>query len=107
MTDSFVIPERVPDPCTLIIFGPAGHLTRRKLVPARWHLDQQGRLPAAFTLIGVARRELDDVGFRQQLQTALEEFVDRLDGRLLERFMARSFFVRGDASLYASSDWIE
>ena len=54
------VSERVPDPCALIIFGASGDLTRRKLVPAIWHLQEQTRLPAAFALVGVARRDWDD-----------------------------------------------
>ena len=50
MSDSFMSRERVPDPCVLVIFGASGDLTRRKLVPAVWHLAQQGRLTAVAEL---------------------------------------------------------
>jgi glucose-6-phosphate 1-dehydrogenase len=88
--------ERVPDPCTLVIFGASGDLTRRKLVPAIWHLSQQGRLPGAFALVGVARRELDDQGFRGQMRLALQEYVGQLDQDRVESFLAGLFYVRGD-----------
>ena len=104
MTDALVIPESVPDPCALVIFGASGDLTRRKLVPALWHLDQQNRLPEAFSLVGVARRELDDAGFRAQMGLALQEFVDELDGGQVDAFLEKLFFVRGDlndATTYA------
>ena len=38
-------PKASPDPCVLVIFGASGDLTRRKLIPALFELDQQGRLP--------------------------------------------------------------
>ncbi len=30
--------ERVPDPCIVVIFGASGDLTKRKLLPALYHL---------------------------------------------------------------------
>ena len=96
MSDTFVLPEQVPDPCVLVIFGASGDLTRRKLVPAIWHLDRQGRLPGAFALIGVARREMDDVSFREQMRQALQEFVGQLDQTAVDTFLDKLFYVRGD-----------
>ncbi|MDQ2736744.1 MAG: glucose-6-phosphate dehydrogenase [Pseudomonadota bacterium] len=50
--------ERVPDPCIVVIFGASGDLTKRKLLPALFHLEQQGLLPKDFAVVGVARRDL-------------------------------------------------
>ncbi len=50
--------ERVPDPCIVVIFGASGDLTKRKLLPALFHLEQQGLLPNDFAVVGVARRDL-------------------------------------------------
>ena len=50
--------ERKPDPCVVVIFGASGDLTKRKLLPALYHLDQSGLLPEDFTVVGVARRDL-------------------------------------------------
>ena len=88
--------ERVPDPCVLIIFGASGDLIRRKLVPAIWHLQEQGRLPESFDLVGVARREWDDNRFRQQLREGLAEFIGPLDETALETFLAKLHYVCGD-----------
>ncbi|MFA6107691.1 MAG: glucose-6-phosphate dehydrogenase [Candidatus Latescibacterota bacterium] len=96
MSDALVVPERVPDPCSLVILGASGDLTRRKLVPAIWRLEQQGRLPRAFALVGVARRELDDEAFRAQMRVALRECVDDLDPARADAFLSRLFYVRGD-----------
>ena len=30
--------ERIPDPCIVVIFGASGDLTKRKLLPALFHL---------------------------------------------------------------------
>ncbi len=50
--------ERVPDPCIVVIFGASGDLTKRKLLPALYHLEQEGLLPEDFSVVGVARRDL-------------------------------------------------
>ncbi len=47
-----------PDPCIVVIFGASGDLTKRKLLPALYHLDQQDLLPDNFSVVGVARRDL-------------------------------------------------
>ncbi len=50
--------NRTPDPCIVVIFGASGDLTKRKLLPALYHLDQQNLLPDNFSVVGVARRDL-------------------------------------------------
>lgn len=104
MSNMFMASERVPDPCALVIFGASGDLTRRKLVPAIWHLAQQGRLPDAFALVGVARRELDDEAFRQQMAEALVESVGAIDQAELNVFLSKLSYMAGspnDRSTYA------
>src|SRR5918995_2181235 len=66
--------EPTPGPTTLVIFGASGDLTRRKLLPALHHLSRGQRLPARFTVIGIARTQQDDEGFRRQFFDSLREF---------------------------------
>jgi len=49
---------RIPEPTILVIFGASGDLTKRKLLPALFHLEQNGLLPEEFAIVGVARRPL-------------------------------------------------
>ena len=53
--------ERIPDPGILVIFGASGDLTKRKLLPALFHLWQSNLLPQKFSIVGVARRPLSEV----------------------------------------------
>jgi glucose-6-phosphate 1-dehydrogenase len=53
-------PERKPDPCVVVIFGASGDLTKRKLLPALYHLEQSGLLPKEIAVVGVARRPLEE-----------------------------------------------
>ncbi len=70
--------ERRPDPadpCVMVIFGAAGDLTRRKLMPALSNLDAGGMLADRFALVGFARNELNDERFRE---IASKEIRERL-----------------------------
>jgi glucose-6-phosphate 1-dehydrogenase len=42
-------------PCTLVIFGASGDLTRRLLAPALRNLDAEGLLPERFAVVGFSR----------------------------------------------------
>jgi glucose-6-phosphate 1-dehydrogenase len=50
--------KRTTQPVIMVIFGASGDLTKRKLLPALFRLDQSGFLPEAFEIVGVARRFL-------------------------------------------------
>ena len=89
-------PGRVPEPCVLAIFGASGDLTRRKLVPAIWHLDQQSRLPGRFALLGLGRRNLNDEAFREEMRRGLQEFVGDVDPTDVESFLNKLYYLSGD-----------
>src|SRR5215468_8244435 len=42
----------LPQPCVLVIFGAAGDLSWRKLLPALYNLNVDGVLPANFAALG-------------------------------------------------------
>lgn len=44
------------DNCTFVIFGATGNLARTKLMPALYHLDEEGLLPADMKIVGLGRR---------------------------------------------------
>ena len=67
---------RPGDPCVLVIFGAAGDLTKRLLVPALRNLRRAGLLPKEFAVIGVSRRDMDNETFRRDLGLGRREFAD-------------------------------
>ncbi|MCS6952678.1 MAG: glucose-6-phosphate dehydrogenase [Bryobacteraceae bacterium] len=67
--------RRAP-PCTLVIFGATGDLTRRKLLPALYRLAADRRLPPSFAVLGVARRPLSDEQFRDAAREAVSKFSE-------------------------------
>ncbi len=90
--------EPTPGPTTLVIFGASGDLTRRKLLPALASLSRGRRLPARFAVIGIARSENDDEGFRKAFQDSLREFAndERSSDEVVASLAARLFYLRGD-----------
>ena len=68
---------RTPQPCTMVIFGGAGDLTRRKLLPALYNLALEGWLPSGFSVVGFARNELTDDEFRKEMKEAVDQFSRR------------------------------
>ncbi|MCQ9123657.1 glucose-6-phosphate dehydrogenase [Rodentibacter caecimuris] len=55
----------------IVIFGASGDLTHRKLIPALYNLFKIGRLGGHFSVLGVARSELNDETFRMKMREAL------------------------------------
>ncbi|AGA91727.1 glucose-6-phosphate 1-dehydrogenase [Thioflavicoccus mobilis 8321] len=66
-------PEAAPN--VMIIFGAGGDLTRRKLIPALFHLAAAGLLPESFAMLGLDRLELDDERFRDRIAEQVKETV--------------------------------
>jgi glucose-6-phosphate 1-dehydrogenase len=56
-----------------VIFGAAGDLTRRLLIPALYNLRRAKLLPEQFAVIGVSRRDIDDETFRRDFGKSLRE----------------------------------
>ena len=52
------VADRNADPAVVVIFGASGDLTKKKLLPALFHLEESGLLPKEFAVVGVARRDL-------------------------------------------------
>lgn len=80
------------DPCTVVIFGAAGDLARRKLIPALITLANEGCLSQGFDVVGVARRSFDDDTYREQMRTS----VPNVPPEHWRRFAPFLHFVAGD-----------
>ncbi len=62
-----------PEPTILVIFGAGGDLTWRKLIPAIYHLSQDGWLEAGFHVIGVDHKPMTDDEYRESLRKGIEQ----------------------------------
>jgi len=78
------------DPCVMVIFGAAGDLTARLLIPALYNLARADLLSKEFAVLGVARKQLTDEDFRKQIQEDVKEYCgDCVKGDLWESFSRR------------------
>ncbi len=87
-----------PSPTSIIIFGASGDLTQRKLIPALYTLAVEGRLPEQYAIIGVARSQFDDDGFRERLKRGVEENarLDQMDASVWHHFAEHLYYCQGD-----------
>ncbi len=84
-------------PCALVIFGAAGDLTQRLLLPALYNLRCAKLLPETFAVIGVARAPKDDSAFRKELIDALRTYGDKQPSRSdVDWLSERMFYLQGD-----------
>ncbi len=96
--------ERIPNPGIMVIFGASGDLTKRKLFPSLFHLEQDNLLPKDFAIVGVARRPLGDE-FAADMREGIIEFAKvSPDDPKLQDFVSKiSYYALSfdDASHYA------
>ena len=64
---------RVAPPAVLVVFGASGDLTSRTLMPAVERLALRRLLPPGFSVVGVARTEMDDDSFREHVRDMVEK----------------------------------
>ncbi len=62
-------------PCTLIIFGANGDLTKRLLMPALYNLAGSKLLDDNFSIVGVDRVDGTDESWRKSLSDTMQEFT--------------------------------
>ena len=75
----------------IVIFGASGDLTHRKLIPALYNLYKIGRLSENFSVLGVARSELNDDTFREKMREALLQTEDTTP-ETLEEFCSHLYY---------------
>ncbi len=59
------------EPCTIVIFGATGDLTRRKLVPALFNLYVNDGMPDSFQIVGCGRTKMSERQFKDRMKNAL------------------------------------
>ena len=64
---------RIAGPCSIVIFGVTGDLSRKKLLPAIYDLANRGLLPPSFGLTGFARRDWTEDHFRDFVREHVQQ----------------------------------
>src|SRR5467141_2182716 len=87
-------PGKAAGPCVMVLFGAAGDLTKRKLVPALFNLVKARLLPKDFAVVGVS---VDDLNL-EQFCNQVNDFLHPEDRgtEAWEWFTQRLYYQRGD-----------
>src|SRR5438094_103412 len=85
------------DPCVMVIFGAAGDLTGRKLIPALYNLARANLLSGNFAVVGVARAPMSNEDFRKKVFEDVKEFcTTTVDDELWKSFAGRFYYFQAD-----------
>src|SRR5713101_1916001 len=88
---------RPSPPCTIVIFGAAGDLTKRKLLPALYNLKASGLLPRQLAIVGVTRKEKSHEQFREEQSKDIREFATRaVEETLWEELRSALYYQAGE-----------
>jgi glucose-6-phosphate 1-dehydrogenase len=88
---------RTAPPAAIVIFGASGDLAARKLLPALYNLSVRGKVHPSTAIVGVARSDLGDDGFRERAAGACAEASgeEGLDREAWHELAAGMRYVRG------------
>jgi len=85
-----------PQNCIIAIFGASGDLTKRMLLPALFELYKQKLLPEKFAVLGIARSESSDDGFRKNMAEAIKSEAKTVDEKQLDEFLKKLYYLSID-----------
>ena len=88
-------------PCTVVIFGGSGDLSKRKLVPALYQLHCEKQLAPETAIVGYARTGESDETYRAEMKAAVAEFARKkpVADDDWNAFASRLLFFRGDLTV--------
>nr|WP_055502747.1 glucose-6-phosphate dehydrogenase [Nonomuraea pusilla] len=89
----------------LVVFGGTGDLSMRKLIPALYHSDRDGRLAPETRVIAMSRGGLTDADFRGKVDAEVRDSVPVDDHAMWQRFLGRLHHVSVDVGGSDRSGW--
>jgi glucose-6-phosphate 1-dehydrogenase len=85
------------EPQAIVIFGASGDLTRRKLLPAFWHLWVEGLLPEGVAIVGYSRTDMSDQAWRTYARDQIQQFArEQPEGERWDDFAKRLSYIPGE-----------
>ena len=103
MAQAEILPQTQPhggrpgDPCVMVIFGAAGDLTQRKLIPALYNLAKAELLSKEFAIVGIAHNPMSDDDFRKRVSEDIKHYAGKdMDASVVEWFAQRLYYVTAD-----------
>ncbi|MCW8928891.1 MAG: glucose-6-phosphate dehydrogenase, partial [Gammaproteobacteria bacterium] len=84
-------------PAVIVIFGAAGDLTKRKLIPALFNLAAQELLPPQIAMVGTDRVAMDSEAYRQSLSDEVQSYVgEGFNQELWNENVNKAYYTPGD-----------
>ncbi len=81
------------DPCTLVLFGASGNLSRIKLMPGLFKLHKLGRLSDNMKILSVGRGELTREAWHTEIKGMMDaKFKDGYDQEVFAEFLKRNYY---------------
>jgi glucose-6-phosphate 1-dehydrogenase len=78
---------------TLVLFGARGNLSRIKLIPGLFHLDESGKLCDDMKILSVGRQNISQKEWESEIKDMLEKkFNKKYDLKVFERFIKRNIY---------------
>ena len=97
--DKSVRNGQIAPACAMVIFGAAGDLTKRKLIPALYNVAKGNLLSREFAVIGVARADLNDESFRARLREDIKKYATgSVDPQVWDWLERHLYYIRGTFS---------
>jgi glucose-6-phosphate 1-dehydrogenase len=97
--------QKMPDPCSFVIFGVTGDLTHRLVLPALYNLAAGNLLPEKFCVVGVARKGMSSDDLIDSLMKGLRKYATRpVDETIAKRLFSCVTAIEADPSDPASFD---
>jgi len=85
------------EPCTFIIFGATGHLSRNKLMPALYHLEVERSIPEGSLILCLGRSDWTSESWREEVRSFIKDKVrGGIDEKVFSRFATRFRYMQGD-----------
>src|SRR3984957_12377246 len=89
-------------PCCMVIFGGAGDLTKRLVVPSLYNLACSDLLPEGFAIVGFDLADVAEDAWKKTLGEMVDQFVKATDANAevdqdrWKWLTDRMFYVQGD-----------
>jgi glucose-6-phosphate 1-dehydrogenase len=84
-------------PAAIVIFGAAGDLTKRKLIPALCNLWSENLLAKGCAIVGVGRTALDTATYRKRVAEDVAKYATHaLPPAVVEEVLSRLYYVAAD-----------
>ncbi len=81
--------------CIFSIFGATGDLTKRKLLPAFYFMEQERQLKDEFIIVCIARKEKSQEQYKKESAEAVRRFSRiKVDDEILEKLLKRIYYFQ-------------